>query len=122
VATTGARVGERLRAVAREAAAQARRARLPEIDPVSALGDLAGRRDVVIADRDGGPVGDLPEPSGGSWTVVVGPEGGLESGELQSLGNASRLSLGPHILRAETAPIAAVSVMVGRSHEMFREW
>jgi 16S rRNA (uracil1498-N3)-methyltransferase len=116
------RAVERLRAVAREAAAQSRRARVPEIDPVSALGDLAGRRDVVIADRDGGPVGDLPEPSGGSWTVVVGPEGGLEHGEVEALGNASRLSLGPHVLRAETAPIAAVSVLVGRSHEMFREW
>lgn len=120
-ATQAERAVERLRAVAREAAAQSRRARWPEIDPVAALADVAGRRDVVVADRTGGPVGDLAEPNGSAWTVVVGPEGGLETSELEALGDAPRLSLGPHILRAETAPIAAVSVLVGRSHEMFRE-
>jgi 16S rRNA (uracil1498-N3)-methyltransferase len=116
------RAVERLRKVAREAGAQCRRAQLPEIGAVVGLGDIAGRPDVVVADRGGGPVGELAAPAGGVWTVVVGPEGGLEPSELEALGGAARVTLGPHILRAETAPIAAVALLLTRSHEMFREW
>ena len=113
------RAVERLRTVAREAAAQSRRARLPEIDAVGALADFAGRPDVVVADRAGRPVEEIAAPAGGSWIVVVGPEGGLERAELDTFGDAVRLRLGPHILRAETAPIAAVALLVGKSSAMF---
>lgn len=113
------RAVERLRAVAREAAAQSRRARLPEIGAVGALADFAGRPDVVVADRAGGAIRDMPAPAGGTWTVVVGPEGGLERGELDAFSEAARLRLGPHILRSETAPIAAVALLLGQSLEMF---
>ena len=118
---------ERLRVAAREAAAQCRRARLPRIEPVVDLGTLAGRADLprpdlVVADRDGGSLADLGEPASGTWTVVVGPEGGLEPAELDALRDAPRLCLGPHVLRAETAPIAAVALLLSRSHQMFREW
>jgi 16S rRNA (uracil1498-N3)-methyltransferase len=113
------RAVERLRTVAREAAAQSRRARLPEISAVAALADFAGRSDVVLADRAGSPIQEIPAPAGGAWTVVVGPEGGLERGELDTLSDAPRLRLGPHILRSETAPIAAVAVLLGQSLAMF---
>ena len=135
-AAQAGRARERLQVAAREAAMQSRRARLPRIEPVVDLGDLltAGSpmsglamsglamSGLVVADRTGGPVSDLVEPAAGTWTVLVGPEGGLEPAELEALAGVPRLGLGPHILRAETAPIAAVALLLSRSHQMFREW
>jgi 16S rRNA (uracil1498-N3)-methyltransferase len=54
--------------------------------------------------------------------VVVGPEGGLDPGELEAFADAKHLRLGPHILRAETAPIAAVAILLSRAREMSHEW
>jgi 16S rRNA (uracil1498-N3)-methyltransferase len=120
--TQAERAVARLQTVAREAAAQCRRARLPEIAAVGELHDFAGRPDVVVADRAGAPVGELPAPGGSEWTVVVGPEGGLDPAELEALAGAERLNLGPYILRAETAPIAAVAVLLDRARVLSREW
>lgn len=105
---------DRLRAVVREAAAQSRRARVPEIADLVSVAALAGRRDVVLADRDGVPVSELPEPATGEWTVVIGPEGGLAPEE-RALFDAPRLAVGPYVLRAETAPIAASAALIGRA-------
>jgi 16S rRNA (uracil1498-N3)-methyltransferase len=113
-ASKGIAAVNRLRTVVREAAAQSRRARLPVVEPPITLADLADRADVVVADRSGRPAAELPEPATGEWTVVVGPEGGLSPSELELLGGAPRLGLGPHVLRAETAPIAAAAVLVAR--------
>ena len=121
-ATQAERAVKRLRTVAREAAGQCRRARLPEIAPVGELADFVGRADVVIADRAGGTASDLSVPGGSAWTVIVGPEGGLEPAEIEAFAGAGRLSLGPYVLRAETAPIAAVSVLLGRVRDLSREW
>jgi len=103
----------RLRRIAREAAVQCRRARLPQVDapqPVTALGGVAG---IVVADPAGDDVARLPAPPGGEWVLVVGPEGGFEPGELAEL-DAGRLWLGPHVLRAETAAIAGAAVLTTR--------
>ena len=108
--------------MAREAAAQSRRARLPEIAPVAELVDFAGRPDVVIADRGGCSIEELSPLVGATWTVIVGPEGGLAPAELEAFAAAPRLNLGPHVLRAETAPIAAVAVLLSRADAVFREW
>jgi 16S rRNA (uracil1498-N3)-methyltransferase len=108
-----ARAIERLRTTAREAAAQARRARLPEITPVSDLDTVVSRPDVVVAERGGPPVDRLDAPaSADGWTVVVGPEGGLEPEELARMGDKPRLGLGPFVVRAETAPIAVVALLI----------
>ena len=107
---------------AREAAAQSRPARLPEIAPVAELADFAGRPGVLVADRAGRPIDEVAPPAGAAWTVVVGPEGGFAPGELDGFTGAGRLQLGPHILRAETAPIAAVAVLLSRARRVFREW
>ena len=100
----------RLRTIVREAAAQCRRARLPEVRPVTSPVALAGRPGLVLADRAGVPAGAFPVPGPEGWTVVVGPEGGLTAAEIDRLGpSVPRLALGPHVLRAETAPIAVVA-------------
>ncbi len=140
----------RLRSIAREAASQSRRARLPEISAVAGLDDLAAHPGLVIADRAGEsaaalfqrfgrktpeneglnpferftPNGARPSSDASSvpeWLILVGPEGGLEPAELDAMHGAPRLSLGPHVLRAETAPIAAVAVMVDQSRVVWRE-
>jgi 16S rRNA (uracil1498-N3)-methyltransferase len=67
-------------------------------DPVAAL--AAARRDV----------GSGPLP----LAVVVGPEGGFAAAEraaLLRLPNVARLALGPRILRADTAAVAALALV-----------
>jgi 16S rRNA (uracil1498-N3)-methyltransferase len=105
---------ERLRRVAREATAQCRRARLPEVATPVPLDALAGRAGLVVAARDGRPPDALAEPPGGEWVLVVGPEGGLDPAELTILGDPPGLAVGPHVLRAETAAIAATAALAGR--------
>ena len=99
---------ERLRRVAREGAMQCRRVWLPTIDEVTTLGQLvtsAGEGDgIALAERGGEPL-DLRHP-----TVLVGPEGGWTDAERGEV--VARAGLGPHILRAETAAVAA-AVLLG---------
>ena len=103
----------RLRSVARAAAMQCRRPRLPVIDDVADLPTLVAGG-AAMADRGGAP------PSLATPFVLVGPEGGWSPGEAAL--HAPRVALGPHILRAETAALtlgallAALRVgLVGRS-------
>ena len=105
---------ERWRRVAREAAQQSRRARVPEVAAVQPLGELAGRADLVVAERarGGPPLAD--PPATGSWTLLVGPEGGFSAAELRALASAPRLAVGVHVLRAETAAVAAAALLTAR--------
>ena len=68
-------------------------------DPVAAL--------AAARTRERGP-GPVP------LAVLVGPEGGFESGEraaLLTVPNVVRLALGPRILRADTAAVAALALV-----------
>jgi 16S rRNA (uracil1498-N3)-methyltransferase len=108
----GAAAVRRLRSVAREAGMQSRRARLPAVDDVIDFDALVGTPGLVVADRDGNPAAALGAPGPAGWTVVVGPEGGLAPEEVATLADAPTLALGPHVLRASTAPIAAAAVLL----------
>ena len=115
---------ERLERVAREAVMQSRRARLPRIAAVGPLAALAGRPGLVIAERGDRPSTDSTDPGPGGWLLVVGPEGGLSSEDLRLLEGSvldgdraaplPRLAVGPHVLRAETAAVAAAAVLSAR--------
>lgn len=98
-----ARNVERWRVVAREAAMQSRRARLPVIEPISTFAEVAARPGAALAAADGAPPG-LHVP-----TVLVGPEGGWSPEEDAT--PMPRIALGDHVLRAETAAITACSVV-----------
>lgn len=98
-----ARAVARLRAVAHAAAMQCHRPRLPEVEEVAALAELAGRDDVALADRHGDPPG-LDRPF-----LLVGPEGGWSSEERRLA--LPRVALGDHVLRSETAAITAGVVL-----------
>lgn len=87
---------ERLRRVAREAAAQSRRVRLPEVASPTALPMLA--EPPALADLGGA------RPGPGVHVVAIGPEGGWSDRE-RGMGLAT-LGLGPRVLRAETAAVA----------------
>jgi 16S rRNA (uracil1498-N3)-methyltransferase len=94
----GARHVERLRRVAREAAMQSHRAWLPTVGDLASFDSLVAAG-AVLADRDGDP---LAEPG---RAVLVGPEGGWSDRERAAA--PARVGLGDHVLRVETAAIAA---------------
>lgn len=96
---------ERLRRVAREGAAQSRRAWLPEVAAVSSLGSLAALTGVrpTLA-HPGGSSPALARPA-----VAIGPEGGWDQAELEA--GYETLGLGSTILRAETAAVAAGTLL-----------
>ena len=95
---------ERLRRVAREAAVQSRRARLPEVGDLGSLAALLQEPGAALADPGGDP------PSLALPTIVVGPEGGFTAEE-RALARAT-VRLGPHVLRAETAAMAGGALLV----------
>jgi 16S rRNA (uracil1498-N3)-methyltransferase len=106
---------ERLEAIAIEATEQCGRTRLPEIaEPVSLkqlLNDRDHRRTLYFADEAGGEAAaDAFRP--GPALILTGPEGGFTDDEralVFGAPNAIAVSLGPRILRAETAALAALS-------------
>ena len=108
---------DRFQRVAREAAMQCRRSRLPVVEVPAPLTDLVGTPGLVVADRRGEAPEALPDPGPGGWLLVVGPEGGLAHEELEVLAGAPRLAVGPHVLRAETAAVAAAAALSGLRHE-----
>lgn len=111
---------ERLRANAVEAAEQCGRLTVPAVLKPMALNALladwpAGRR-LMLCDESGvgRPVAEAlsAEDRHAPWAVLVGPEGGFDPSELDALGKqpiVTRVGLGPRILRAETAAIAALA-------------
>lgn len=96
-----ARAIERLRRVAREAAAQSRRTWLPEVLGVGGLDELRARVAPValaLAQLGGDP------PSVRAPAVAVGPEGGWDGSETAGY---PLVGLSSNVLRAETAAVAA---------------
>jgi len=99
----GARHVDRLRKVAREAAMQCRRAHLPAVDDVVDFATVAALPGAALADAGGAPP-DLGHP-----VVLVGPEGGWADEE--RAGGLPTVSLGEHVLRSETAAMAAATLL-----------
>ncbi len=113
---------ERLRANAREAAEQCGVIWLPEIEPEErlekVLANWPAERLLVFCDEDApqaNPIAALAgvAPTAGV-TLLIGPEGGFDDFERQAIGRLPRvlrLSLGPRILRADTAAVAALALI-----------
>lgn len=105
---------DRLESIAIEAAEQCGRTILPEIGEPIALSDLLARQGAAplyFADEQGGaPVAEAIKP--GPATILTGPEGGFtdeERAAIRARPDCVAISLGPRILRAETAALAAVA-------------
>jgi 16S rRNA (uracil1498-N3)-methyltransferase len=109
---------ERLESIAIEAAEQCGRTILPEISEPVGLKVLLDRRDasrpLYFADEQGGePAAEAFRP--GPSLILVGPEGGFTDDEralVRAATNAVPVSLGPRILRAETAALAALAAFM----------
>ena len=110
---------DRLRAHMIEAAEQYGRTALPALDePVKLaqlLRDWPADRTLWFADETGGEP-FRPEP--GPAAILIGPEGGFDPAEreaIRALPQARGISLGPRILRAETAALASVSIWMAHA-------
>lgn len=115
---------ERARAIVTEAAEQCARTALPELAaPVklaALLADWPETRALYFADENGGT--PLAEAIGGvaaaSAGILIGPEGGFDDEEraaIRALPQAVPVSLGPRILRAETAALAALTIWMAQA-------
>ncbi len=106
---------DRLRAHMIEAAEQCGRTALPRLDAATKLDDwLArlGERTLFFADEAGGqPAAAAFAAHAGPAAILIGPEGGFDPDERARVleARAVGISLGPRILRADTAAIAAVA-------------
>ena len=108
---------DRLQAHAVEAAEQCGGTHVPEVAdllPLSQLLDGLGSRRVLWADEAAaGPATALAGLPRGPWAILIGPEGGFSQAERDTLRgreNVVRVSLGPRILRADTAAVAALAL------------
>ena len=123
---------QRLGAIALEAAEQCGRLTIPSVEPARQLPTLLERwpqeRRLVFCDEGGDdPGAEWGGPSGralpllealaggaaGPWAILIGPEGGFSPSEralLRALPFVSPVTLGPRILRADTAAIAALAL------------
>jgi 16S rRNA (uracil1498-N3)-methyltransferase len=111
---------ERLQTHAIEAAEQSERLSVPELRSPERLelifASWPGERQLMVCDESGAGA-PLAEAAAqfrpGPAALLVGPEGGFDQTELDALGNLSfvtRVGLGPRVLRAETAALAALAV------------
>jgi 16S rRNA (uracil1498-N3)-methyltransferase len=108
---------DRLRAIAVEAAEQCERLVVPQIAAPEKLPALlaawpAGRVLYMADERRTGSVARL---ASGPSALLVGPEGGFTDGEVAAIGanqHVMRVSLGARILRAETASIAGLALLL----------
>lgn len=115
-ARKAAKHGDRLRAIARAAAEQSRRAFLPEVTDPRDLGELATPAIVLHEEATARLHEALPAETPERIALVVGPEGGLTPDEVEALRarGAAVASLGPSILRTETATIVGATLVLGR--------
>ena len=110
--------------IADEAAGQSGRGIRPRVElPLSfkaALDRLAQEPTLLCYEGGGAPLGTLVGPADTAVSLVVGPEGGFDPAELAAVRAVGGrvATLGPRILRCETAPVAALAVLMERSGNM----
>lgn len=114
---------ERWQRIAREAAEQSRRGAVPQVAPVASWKEALGRSgefDLMLVpwEEGGEPLKQVLAEAGAagvkSVAVLIGPEGGLSPDEvaLARQKGARAVTLGPRILRTETAGLAAAAAIL----------
>ena len=111
--------------VAISACEQCGRNKLPQVDPPQSLASVLeqpatpGDQRIVLSPTATTGIGDA-ELRQGPTTLLIGPEGGLSPVEIERATNAGfiALSMGPRVLRTETAAIAALAVLQARLGDM----
>ncbi|NIJ61320.1 16S rRNA (uracil(1498)-N(3))-methyltransferase [Qipengyuania flava] len=120
---------ERAETVVTEAAEQCARTALPEVAAVCRLDTLLDEwpqeRHLFFADEEGGePAADAFCYAEGPAALLVGPEGGFDDAEraaIRAHPASVAISLGPRILRGETAAIAGMAVWMAEAGDWLGE-
>jgi 16S rRNA (uracil1498-N3)-methyltransferase len=115
----GERSRQRWESHAREAAKQARRPRIPVIEPLATTKHLAAREATILVLHESAtePLTGVELPAEGEVLLVVGPEGGITDDELAAFRDvgAHVCRLGPEVLRTSTAGVAALAALFSRT-------
>lgn len=110
---------DRLQKISNSAAKQSGRGIIPKITEVMSFTDAVN--DANIADKSiffyengGDRTGDAIDSTDKSFAIFIGPEGGFSLDEVEAMrnNNIKPVSLGRRILRTETAPITALSIIM----------
>lgn len=108
---------DRLQAHAVEAAEQCGGTFVPQVAPLQRLDRLLrawpNDRQLMFCDETRAGAGDALPVQPGPWAILIGPEGGFSEAErdkLRAMPFAHGVSLGPRILRADTAAVAAMTI------------
>ena len=117
---------ERLRKIADEAAKQSGRGKLPEVGELltfkNAVAEMTkAETPIFFFEHAQYPLHEIMEKrTGGTISMMVGSEGGFSEEEAAFAAEKGALiaSLGPRILRCETAPVAALSAIMYAAGEM----
>lgn len=113
----------RLERIAREAAGQSGRGVLPAVGPLLTLGEALGEMEkspcpILFYEKAAAPLGNLLAARPPEIAILVGPEGGFAPEEAAAAGERGihLCTMGPRILRCETAPLYALSA-IGYAYE-----
>ena len=109
---------DRLQAHAIEAAEQCGGTYVPKVEEMRSLESLLSEwpldRHLLFCDEEKvGQANSLAGFANGPWAILIGPEGGFSQTErqkLKNLTNTHSIALGPRILRADTAAVAALTL------------
>lgn len=109
---------QRYRRIALEAAQQSGRGIIPEIGEMitlkQAVTDDDSETKIVLYEGGGEPLKNIIRTDSKSVSIYIGPEGGFEKEEVDMIAasGAAQATLGPRILRTQTAPVAALSAIM----------
>ena len=119
---------DKIRAHMIEAAEQCGATYVPESESLQKLSVVLGNwpADRTLIFCDEGLAGNNTNPvfPAGPAAVLIGPEGGFseeERARISSMSRALQISLGPRILRAETAALSALTLWQSRSGDWYRD-
>lgn len=113
--------------IADEAAKQCGRTALPQVEPILELGELIARVEpdaLALLCYEGQADADIKSLLEGAaakkFLLLIGPEGGFAPSEvaLCKAAGAKAVTMGPRILRTETAALAAVSVVMYQNGDL----
>lgn len=110
---------ERLQKIAKEATEQSGRLKIPDIKiypSLKKMNEEINERDLVLVPWESEKENRLPieriKESEGRIILFIGPEGGIDEKELEAFKAYTTITLGKRILRAETACIAATTIIM----------
>lgn len=112
---------ERWTKIAKEASKQSKRGKIPNVEDIISfsemLNNLCNEENIIVPYENENKTGIkqiLKKTKGRKINIIIGPEGGFEEEEINELKklNAKIVTLGPRILRTETAGFTAITIVM----------